>query len=157
MWRLLGIKDVFSGSPQAPILLIILYQAISDILATVWLLKAFKFTALKEDTNLLNPCKPALLWETLVWKLQHMLGRHYWEYFCISIMLQTLDSYDEYEEYCHWSSDLIHYPPEGKLFTCITVHFKYSYWAPSIYSDTKEFHLKEFSGSTAIAPIKQQR
>ena len=71
---------------------------------------------------------------------------------------QTLDSYDEYEKStAAKSSDLIHYPQEGKLFTCITVHFKYSYWASSIYSDTKEFHLNSSQGAATIAHIKQQR
>lgn len=70
---------------------------------------------------------------------------------------QTLDSSDEYEKSAAAKSGgLIHYPPEGKLFTCITMYFKYSYQASSlISSDTKEFHLSGSLGVETIAHIKQ--
>lgn len=42
--------------------------------------------------------------------------------------MQTLDSYDKYKKSAAAkTSGLIHYPPEGKLFTGITMHLKYIY------------------------------
>lgn len=72
---------------------------------------------------------------------------------------QTLDCYDEYEKSAPaTTSGRIHYPPEGKLFTCITIHIKYIYQAAaSISSDTKEFHFNGSQGVDTIAHIKQQR
>lgn len=118
-------------------------------LLPIWPLKAFKFTTLKEDTNLLNPLKPALRWEMarlkiIVHSKQPLLG-----IFLHIYHAQTSDSYEEYKKNAAAkTSGLIHYPPEGKLLTCITMHLKYIYQASSsISSDTKEFHL---NGSQSI-------
>lgn len=69
---------------------------------------------------------------------------------------QTLHDNDEYEKSAAAkTSSLIHYSPEGKLFTCITMHLKYIYQAASsISSDTKEFHLNGSQGEETIAHIK---
>ena len=83
----------------------------------------------------------------------------FWGIFLHICRAQTLDSYDEYEKgAAAKSSGLIHYPPEGKLFMCITMHFTYSHQASSsTSSDTKEFHLNGSQGVDTIAHIKQQR
>lgn len=135
----------------------------SRLFHTCWLpirsRKALMFTTFKEDTNLLNPLKLALQGDMAGVRIiahcrQPLLG----------ILLhichtQTPGCYDDYEKNAATQTHgLIHYPPEGKLFTCITVHLKYIYQAAaSISSDTKEFHLNGSQGVEIIAPIKQQR
>lgn len=125
----------------------------------VWPLKALTITVLKEDTNLLNPCKPVLQWDMAGLKITARAVQPFWGIFLQIYHAQNLDSYDdEYEKgAAAKSSGLIHYPPEGKLFTCITMHFTYSYQASSSISSDTRVSSKRFSGSRHHAHIKQQR
>lgn len=107
-----------------------------------WPLKALTFTPLKEGTKLLNPLKPALRWEMARLGITAHSKRPLLGIFLHIYHVQTLDRYDEYKKNAAAkASGLSHYPPEGKLFTRLTMHLKYIYEASSsISSDTKEFH-----------------
>lgn len=121
--------------------------------------KAFTFTTFREDTNLLNPLKPALQWKMAGLKIIAHSTQPLLRGFLHICHTQTPDCYEEHEKSAAAeTSGLIHYPPEGKLFTCITIHLKYIYQAAaSISSDTKEFHLNGSQGVETIAHIKQRR
>lgn len=133
------------------------YIRLFHTFATYLPLKAIEFTTLQEDTNLLNPLKPARQWETLGLKIIAHSNHPLLGTFLHIYHAQILDSYDEYEKStAAKTGSLIYYPPEGKLFTCITMHLKYIYQASSsISSDTKEFHLNCSQGIKTIAHIKQ--
>lgn len=141
------------------------YSLSSDIrlfhtcLLPIWSLEAFTFTTFREATNLLSPLKPALQWEMAGLKVIAHSPQPLLRGFLHIYHTQTPGGNDEREKSAAAeTSGLIHCPPEGKLFTCITIHLKCIYQAAaSISSDTKEFHLNGSQGVETIAHIKQRR
>lgn len=64
----------------------------------VWPLKALTITVLKEDTHLLNPCKPVLQWEMAGLEITACAVQPFWGILLQIYHAQNLDSYDEYEK-----------------------------------------------------------